>query len=263
MGSIIDVARREIIPPFGVHSLESAGADAAWVSSEEVIGYVREDINLLAPLDFEVFFIGDPGTIMIDGRLREFEYISGNPVPGNPRQNYEKRDEDGFDFPIGRNARVTSYIRDNTLGDSGSGRRVVYRDAFNMVYREDAPNTAGEPSIGFRDYPFNLRILAAGIAKTWTVVTPRMSPGGRLYQSDFTENDLAIKLAGLRVPRGAFLFSPRGGQTRAYPRRSGRVARRARAFAGRFRAGAVYFRAGRLDRDICSRRRSARGGCFS
>ena len=214
MGSIIDVARREIIPPFGVHSLESAGADAAWVSSEEVVGYVREDINLLAPLDFEVFFIGDASTIMINGRLREFEYISGNPVPGNPRQNYDKRDEDGFDFPIGRNARVTSYIRDNTLGDSGSGRRVVYRDAFNMVYREDAPNTAGEPSIGFRDYPFNLRYW---LPESKNLEQVRMSPGGRLYQSDFTENDLAIKLAGLRVPRGAFLFSPRGGQTRAFP----------------------------------------------
>ena len=214
VGSIIDVARREIIPPFGVHSLESAGADAAWVSSEEVVGYVREDINLLAPLDFEVFFIGDASTIMINGRLREFEYISGNPVPGNPRQNYDKRDEDGFDFPIGRNARVTSYIRDNTLGDSGSGRRVVYRDAFNMVYREDAPNTAGEPSIGFRDYPFNLRYW---LPESKNLEQVRMSPGGRLYQSDFTENDLAIKLAGLRVPRGAFLFSPRGGQTRAFP----------------------------------------------
>ena len=214
VGSIIDVARREIIPPFGVHSLESAGADAAWVSSEEVIGYVREDINLLAPLDFEVFFIGDASTIMIDGRLREFEYISGNPVPGNPRQNYEKRDEDGFDFPIGRNARVTSYIRDNTLGDSGSGRRVVYRDAFNMVYREDAPNTAGEPSIGFRDYPVNLRYW---LPESKNLEQVRMSPGGRLYQSDFTENDLATKLAGLRVPRGSFLFSPRGGQTRAFP----------------------------------------------
>ena len=216
VGSIIDVARREIIPPFGVHSLESAGADAAWVSSEEVVGYVREDINLLAPLDFEVFFIGDASTIMINGRLREFEYISGNPVPGNPRQNYEKRDEDGFDFPIGRNARVTSYIRDNTLGDSGSGRRVVYRDAFNMVYREDAPNTAGEPSIGFRDYPVILRYWLPEIND---LARPpvRMSPGGRLYQSDFTENDLATKLAGLRVPRGSFLFSPRGDQTRAYP----------------------------------------------
>ena len=214
VGSIIDVARREIIPPFGVHSLESAGADAAWVSSEEVVGYVREDINLLAPLDFEVFFIGDASTIMINGRLREFEYISGNPVPGNPRQNYEKRDEDGFDFPIGRNARVTSYIRDNTLGDSGSGRRVVYRDAFNMVYREDAPNTAGEPSIGFRDYPVNLRYW---LPESKNLEQVRMSPGGRLYQSDFTENDLAVKLAGLRVPRGAFLFSPRGGQTRAFP----------------------------------------------
>ena len=214
VGSIIDVARREIIPPFGVHSLESAGADAAWVSSEEVVGYVREDINLLAPLDFEVFFIGDASTIMINGRLREFEYISGNPVPGNPRQNYEKRGEDGFDFPIDRNARVTSYIRDNTLGDSGSGRRVVYRDAFNMVYREDAPNTAGEPSIGFRDYPFNLRYWLPTLKVLEEV---RMSPGGRLYQSNFTENDLAIKLAGLRVPRGAFLFSPRGGQTRAFP----------------------------------------------
>ena len=214
VGSIIDVARREIIPPFGVHSLESAGADAAWVSSEEVIGYVRNDINLLAPLDFEVFFIGDASTIMINGRLREFEYISGNPVPGNPRQNYDKRDEDGFDFPIGRNARVTSYIRDNTLGDSGSGRRVVYRDAFNMVYREDAPNTAGEPSIGFRDYPFNLRYW---LPESKNLEQVRMSPGGRLYQSDFTENDLAVKLAGLRVPRGAFLFSPRGGQTRAFP----------------------------------------------
>ena len=214
VGSIIDVARREIIPPFGVHSLESAGADAAWVSSEEVVGYVREDINLLAPLDFEVFFIGDASTIMINGRLREFEYISGNPVPGNPRQNYDKRDEDGFDFPIDRNARVTSYIRDNTLGDSGSGRRVVYRDAFNMVYREDAPNTAGEPSIGFRDYPFNLRYW---LPESKNLEQVRMSPGGRLYQSDFTENDLAVKLAGLRVPRGAFLFSPRGGQTRAFP----------------------------------------------
>ena len=214
VGSIIDVARREIIPPFGVHSLESAGADAAWVSSEEVVGYVRDDINLLAPLDFEVFFIGDASTIMINGRLREFEYISGNPVPGNPRQNYDKRDEDGFDFPIDRNARVTSYIRDNTLGDSGSGRRVVYRDAFNMVYREDAPNTAGEPSIGFRDYPFNLRYW---LPESKNLEQVRMSPGGRLYQSDFTENDLAVKLAGLRVPRGAFLFSPRGGQTRAYP----------------------------------------------
>ena len=214
VGSIIDVARREIIPPFGVHSLESAGADAAWVSSEEVVGYVREDINLLAPLDFEVFFIGDASAIMINGRLREFEYISGNPVPGNPRQNYEKRDEDGFDFPIGRNARVTSYIRDNTLGDSGSGRRVVYRDAFNMVYREDAPNTAGEPSIGFRDYPVNLRYW---LPESKNLEQVRMSPGGRLYQSDFTENDLAVKLAGLRVPRGAFLFSPRGGQTRAFP----------------------------------------------
>ena len=216
VGSIIDVARREIIPPFGVHSLESAGADAAWVSSEEVVGYVREDINLLAPLDFEVFFIGDASTIMINGRLREFEYISGNPVPGNPRQNYDKRDEDGFDFPIDRNARVTSYIRDNTLGDSGSGRRVVYRDAFNMMYREDAPNTAGEPSIGFRDYPFDLRYWLPEL-KTLTVVTPRISRGGQLYQSDFTEDDLATKLAGLRVPRGSFLFSPRGGQTRAYP----------------------------------------------
>ena len=214
VGSIIDVARREIIPPFGVHSLESAGADAAWVSSEEVVGYVREDINLLAPLDFEVFFIGDASTIMINGRLREFEYISGNPVPGNPRQNYDKRDEDGFDFPIDRNARVTSYIRDNTLGDSGSGRRVVYQDAFNMIYREDAPNTAGEPSIGFRDYPFNLRYW---LPESKNLEQVRMSPGGRLYQSDFTENDLAVKLAGLRVPRGAFLFSPRGGQTRAFP----------------------------------------------
>ena len=214
VGSIIDVARREIIPPFGVHSLESAGADAAWVSSEEVVGYVREDINLLAPLDFEVFFIGDASTIMINGRLREFEYISGNPVPGNPRQNYEKRDEDGFDFPIGRNARVTSYIRDNTLGDSGSGRRVVYRDAFNMVYREDAPNTAGEPSIGFRDYPVNLRYW---LPESKNLEQVRMSRGGRLYQSDFTEDDLATKLAGLRVPRGSFLFSPRGGQTRAFP----------------------------------------------
>ena len=169
---------------------------------------------MLAPLDFEVFFIGDASTIMIDGRLREFEYISGNPVPGNPRQNYDKRDEDGFDFPIDRNARVTSYIRDNTLGDSGSGRRVVYRDAFNMVYREDAPNTAGEPSIGFRDYPFNLRYW---LPESKNLEQVRMSPGGRLYQSDFTENDLAVKLAGLRVPRGAFLFSPRGGQTRAFP----------------------------------------------
>ena len=214
VGSIIDVARREIIPPFGVHSLESAGADAAWVSSEEVVGYVRDEINLLAPLDFEVFFIGDASTIMINGRLREFEYISGNPVPGNPRQNYEKRDEDGFDFPIGRNARVTSYIRDNTLGDSGSGRRVVYRDAFNMVYREDAPNTAGEPSIGFRDYPVNLRYW---LPESKNLEQVRMSRGGRLYQSDFTEDDLATKLAGLRVPRGSFLFSPRGGQTRAFP----------------------------------------------
>ena len=215
VGSIIDVARREIIPPFGVHSLESAGADAAWVSSEEVVGYVRDEINLLAPLDFEVFFIGDASTIMVDGRLREFEYISGNPLPGTPRQNYEKRDEDGFDFPIGRNARVTSYIRDNTLGsNSGLGRRVVYRDAFNMLYTEDAPNTAGEPSIGFRDYPFNLRYW---LPESKNLEQVRMSPGGRLYQSDFTENDLAVKLAGLRVPRGAFLFSPRGGQTRAFP----------------------------------------------
>ena len=215
VGSIIDVARREIIPPFGVHSLESAGADAAWVSSEEVIGYVREDINLLAPLDFEVFFIGDASTIMINGRLREFEYISGNPLPGTPRQNYEKRDEDGFDFPIDRNARVTSYIRDNRLGDSGSGRRVVYRDVFNMTFNEDAPNTAGEPSIGFRDYPVILRYWLPEINDLAQPV--RMSPGGRLYQSDFTENDLATKLAGLRVPRGSFLFSPRGGQTRAFP----------------------------------------------
>ena len=214
VGSVIDVARREIIPPFGVHSLESAGADAAWVSSEEVVGYVREDINLLAPLDFEVFFIGDASTIMINGRLREFEYISGNPLPGTPPQNYEKRDEDGFDFPIDRNARVTSYIRDNRLGDSGSGRRVVYRDVFNMTFNEDAPNTAGEPSIGFRDYPFNLRYW---LPERKSLEQVRMSPGGQLYQSDFTENDLATKLAGLRVPRGSFLFSPRGGQTRAFP----------------------------------------------
>ena len=78
VGSIIDVARREIIPPFGVHSLESAGADAAWVSSEEVIGYVRDDINLLAPLDFEAFVVGDSSTVIVNGQLREF------PIPRHP-----------------------------------------------------------------------------------------------------------------------------------------------------------------------------------
>ena len=209
VGSIIDVARREIIPPFGVHSLESAGADAAWVSSEEVVGYVRDDINLLAPLDFDSFVVGDSSTVIVNGQLREFRYHSAL-ASGNLPQNYEKRGEDGFDFPIGRDYLITSYIRSTLIRSVTES----YLYIFNMTFEEDAPNTAGEQRIGFRDYPVNLRAWLPEL-KTLTVI--RMSPGGRLYQSDFTENDLATKLAGLRVPSGSFLFSPRGDQTRAFP----------------------------------------------
>ena len=208
-GSIIDVARREIIPPFGVHSLESAGADAAWVSAEEVVGYVREDVNLLAPSEFERYVIGrDPQSDL--GRLREFLY-DDNRVSGSRDANFNRGVLDGYDFsPLDQEHLVTTYIRDNQFG----GRQVVYARAFNMIFSRNAPDAAGTFGIGFRDYPVNLRAWRPEL-KILTVI--RMSPGGQLYQSDFTENDLASKLAGLRVPRGSFLFSPRGDQTRAYP----------------------------------------------
>ena len=213
-GSIIDVARREIIPPFGVHSLESAGADAAWVSAEEVVGYVREDVNLLAPSEFERYVIGrDPQSDL--GRLREFLY-DDNLVRNGNFNNFNRGVLDVFDFsPLDQEHLVTTYIRDNQFGDrSDRGRRLVYARTFNMIFSRNAPDAAGTFGIGFRDYPVNLRAWLPEL-KTLTVV--QMSPGGQLYQSDFTENDLASKLAGLRVPRGSFLFSPRGDQTRAYP----------------------------------------------
>ena len=213
-GSIIDVARREIIPPFGVHAIESAGADAAWVSAEEVVGYVREDVNFLAPSEFERYVIGrDPRSDL--GRLREFLY-DDNLVRNGNFNNFNRGALDVFDFsPLDQEHLVTTYIRDNQFGDrSDRGRRLVYARAFNMIFSRNAPDAAGTLGIGFRDYPVNLRVWRPEL-KTLTVT--RMSPGGQLYQSDFTENDLAIKLAGLRVPRGSFLFSPRGGQTRAYP----------------------------------------------
>ena len=213
-GSIIDVARREIIPPFGVHALESAGADAAWVSAEEVVGYVREDVNFLAPSEFERYVIGrDPESDL--GRLREFLY-DDNRVRGSRDANFDRGVLDGYDFsPLDQEHLVTTYLRDNQFGNGPlDARQLVYRRAFNMIFSRNAPDAAGTFGIGFRDYPVNLRYWRPELKVLEDV---RMSPGGQLYQSDFTENDLAIKLAGLRVPRGSFLFSPRGGQTRAYP----------------------------------------------
>ena len=213
-GSIIDVARREIIPPFGVHAIESAGADAAWVSAEEVVGYVREDVNFLAPSEFERYVIGrDPRSDL--GRLREFLY-DNNRVSGSRDANFNRGVLDGYDFsPLDQEHLVTTYIRDNQFGDrSDRGRRLVYARAFNMIFSRNAPDAAGTFGIGFRDYPVNLRVWRPQL-KTLTVT--RMSPGGQLYESDFTADDLESKLARLRVPRGSFLFSPRGDQTRAYP----------------------------------------------